>query len=589
MEAQRDEACALKVARALSYIDFSRLEKWYGELGFIKIFQGLKEEGSDLGWAVLLGSIECALSGDRHQPQEVIGRIIRDNRVTVRHLYDLYPDAAPVRPHPSGFRVHGICPPPEDALPGLGAAIRDFGEGALALDGLCDEMYRLHTPEMRDSLYFHSVLAAKSVGHPISAHMIWKAVRLLSAGSLPEEITDAAIARLESSQREHLTTALRMDLRKQSAVLEQFSPPVPEGAVALQAALAATQSPVGTFRERAAAFLTKRQIPEHRRRLSRFAELSGYEDGHIEALLQPFLLRCYSSEDEHSREPDLMVAVGPPEVEMPQMLEGIARGFGLPCMHATYGEHSSGWRGEAENELLRTFARARQLGEKSHGLPTMLVFEDGAARGGGRHGAGEEATAGEVINALCGLLTGPRRTEALGEAARAPVITVATAHTQSVVRPLLRDRVTVLRFELPTAPELERSLVRMVVGRYFICDLEGISFPALAAEAVGLTPGELDSAGKSAKLFALDRRSRELGTRLFTASQRVRARILESYLITQEDLARAIAAEKRAKGQKPDMNPPASAAAPERPARQTDLTRWSSGNGGRAGPWRVRP
>ena len=58
MDRSRDEACALKVARALSYINFASLEKWFGHPGFIKIFQGLKEEGTDLGWALLLGAIE---------------------------------------------------------------------------------------------------------------------------------------------------------------------------------------------------------------------------------------------------------------------------------------------------------------------------------------------------------------------------------------------------------------------------------------------------------------------------------------------------------------------------------------------------
>ena len=585
MEVQRDEACALKVARALSYIDFSRLEKWYGELGFIKIFQGLKEEGSDLGWAVLLGAIECALSGDRRQPQAVIGRILRDNRVTVRHLYDLYPDAAPVRPHPGGFRVHGIESMPEEALPGLGAAIKGFGDGALAVEGLRDEMYRLHSPQMRDSLYFHAVLAAKTVEHPISSHMLWKAVRLLSAGDLPDEITADAIARLEGIQREHLTASMRLDQRKQSAVLERFSPAVAGGSAAHPAGPAAVRPPPGSYRERAAAFLASRKIPENRRRLSRFAELSGYEDVHIEELLQPFLLRCYSSDDAPAREPDLMVAVGPPEVNMHSMLEGIARGFGLPSMRSAYADYSSGWAGELENDLLRTVARARQLGGKARGLPAVLVFDDRSADGGDRRAIGGGATAEEVVRALGGLLAGPRRSEALGEGARAPVITVATAHSPSVVEPLLRDRVTVIHFELPTAPELERLLVRMVVGRYFPCDLEGISFTALAQEAVGLDPGELDNAAKRAKICALDRRARELGTKLFTASERVRMRIRDSYLITHEDLAFAIAAGKRAKGGVACTRPPDPAATPGRPASQTDLSRWSPGSGGSFGHW----
>ncbi len=136
MEVQRDEECALKVARALSYIDFSRLEKWYGELGFIKIFQALREEGTDLGWALLLGSIECALAGDRHLPGAIMDRILRDNHVGVQHLYELYPGAAPVRPHPTGFRVHGLEYVPADAMPALGAAVAGYGRGSIAMEAM---------------------------------------------------------------------------------------------------------------------------------------------------------------------------------------------------------------------------------------------------------------------------------------------------------------------------------------------------------------------------------------------------------------------------------------------------------------------
>ncbi len=573
MEVQPDEERALKVARALSYIDFPRLEKWYGELGFIKIFEGLREPGTDLGWAILLGSIECALAGDRHLPGAILDRILRDNHVSVQHLYELFPGAAPVRPHPKGFRVHGLEELPPEALPPLGEAVSGFGSGACSMDAMCGEMYRLHTPAMRDTLYYHAVLSAKTVGDPISAHMLGKAVRLLAGAGLPGTTAQAALDRLEAFQRQHLGAAMRRDPRRQSAALESFA------ASGLQA-----QTPLGTagetgsYRERAARFLQERGIPEHRGRLARFAELSGYTEGHLDQFLQPFILRSYCSDDEAAPGCDLMLAVGPPAVDLPVMLRCIARGLGFPFMTAKFGDFSSGWAGELETELLRTLQQARELAERGHGLPAMLVFSEGQ---GGRQNGKRDATPEEVVSALGCLLTGPRRKEVLGPGGRTPVITVAAVRTPWSQDPQLRESLPLLRFELPDRQELERLLVRHVVGRFLPCDLDRISFPALAWQAAGLASAQVESAVRRAKLAALDRRSRELGTRLHTASERMRNRIRSSYVITQEDLARAIAEERKALGGAGAA--PAAGPAQGAPARQTDLTGWAQDRRGDSG------
>lgn len=573
MEAYRDEESALKVARALSYIDFSRLEKWYGELGFIKIFQGLRDDGTDLGWALLLGSIECALAGDRHLPGAIMDRILRDNHVSVQHLYELYPGMAPVRPHPKGFRVHGLEGLPPEALPPLGAAIADFGRGGLAMDAMRDEMYRLHTPAMRDTLYYHAVLSAKTVEDPISAHMLWKAVRLLSGAGLPGGTATAALDRLEAFQRQHLGAAIRRDPRRQSAALEHFAAPA-----APPARPPSPADPAATYRERAVRYLDERGIPEHRDRLPHFAELSGYTEGHLDQLLQPFILRSYCSEDETAPESDLMLAVGPPALDMPAMLRCIARGLGFPFMSASLGDFGSAWAGELETGLLRTLLRARQLGESGRGLPAMLVFSEGPCD---RRAGKRAATPEEVVSALGCLLTGPRRKEVMGTGGRSPVITVAAVRTPWSLDQQLRESLPLLRFELPDRQELERLLVKSVVGRFLPCDLEMISFPALAGQAAGLAPAQVESASRRAKLLALDRRSRELGTRLHAASERMRNRIRSSYKITQEDLSRAIAEERKALG---SAGAPAGADTPPgMVARQTDLWCWDASGHHRGG------
>jgi hypothetical protein len=567
MEVRRDEECALKVARALSYIDFSRLEKWYGELGFIKIFQGLRDDGTDLGWALLLGSIECALAGDRHLPGAIMDRILRDNRVGVQHLYELYPGMAPVRPHPKGFRVHGLEGLPPEALAPLGAALDGFGNGALAMDAMRDEMYRLHTPAMRDTLYYHAVLSAKTVDDPISAHMLWKAVRLLEGAGLPGATARSALDRLDGYQRQHLGAAIRRDPRRQSAALERFAAPAaPAGSPP------AAPDPAASYRERAASYLKERGIPEHRDRLPRFAELSGYADGHLDQLLQPFILRSYCSEDEPAPACDLMLAVGPPQVDMPAMLGSIARCLGFSFMTASFGELGDGWAGELETELLRRLQRARQLGESGHGLPAMLVFSDGPAD---RRPERRAATPEEVVSALGCLLTGPRRKELMGTGGRSPVITVAAVRTPWSLDPHLRESLPLLRFELPDRSELERLLVRNVVGRFLLCDLDRISFPTLAGQAAGLSPAQVERVARRAQLAALDRRARELGTRLHSASERMRGRIRSTYLITQADLSRAIAEERKA--QCAAGTPAIVGPEPGAPGKQTDLSGWGWG------------
>jgi hypothetical protein len=570
VEVRRDEEFALKVARTLSYIDFPHLERWYGELGFIKIFQGLRDDGSDLGWAVLLGSIECALSGDRRLPGAVLGRILRDNRVSVQHLYELFPGAPPVRPHPSGFRVHGIEPPPAEAMPPLGAAVAGFGRGELAMEAMRDEMYRLHTPEMRDSLYYHALLSARTVDDPISAHMLWKAVRLLEGAGLPGGAAAPALERLDGFQRRHLGETIRRDPRRQSAALERFDAPSP-----VHAGPQAPAGPAGPYRERALRFLRDHGIPEHRGRPGRFAALSGYNEGHVDQLLQPFILRSYCSDDERAPGSDLLLAAGPPSVDLPAMLRSIAGGLGLPFMSAGFSDFSSGWAGELETELLRKLLEARRLSEHGRGAPALLVFCDG--QGAGRP-PGRAATPAEVISALGSLLAGPRRKELLGSSARSPVIAVAAVHGPLSLDPHLRESLPLLRFELPDAAERERLLAGAVVGRLLPCDLEGISFRDLAGLAEGLGPVHIEEAVRRAKLLALDRRSRELGARLHSASERMRGRIRSSYLITQEDLSKALAEQRRAAG----LAGPPAPVSPQ--ARQTDLSGWAQicGCGGRS-------
>jgi len=491
-------------------------------------------------------------------------RILRDNHVSVQHLYELYPGTAPVRPHPKGFRVHGLESLPPEALPPLGAAISGFGRGASSMDSMCDEMYRLHTPAMRDTLYYHAVLSAKTVGDPISAHMLGKAVRLLAGAGLPGATAMPALDRLEAFQRQHLGAAMRRDPRRQSAALERFAatgpqaktPPGPAG-------------DAGSYRERAARFLQERGIPEPRGRLARFAELSGYTEGHLDQLLQPFILRSFCSEDENAPGCDLMLAVGPPTVDLPVMLRCMARGLGFPFLSASFCDFSSGWAGELECELSRQLQQARELAERGHGLPAMLVFFEGPGR---RQPGKGVATPEEVVSALGCLLTGPRRKEVLGPGGRSPVITVAAVRTPWSQDPQLRESLPLLRFELPDQQELERLLVRDIVGRFLPCDLDGISFTALAGQAAGLAPAQVESASRRAKLAALDRRSRELGTRLHTASERLRNRIRSSYKITQEDLSRAIAEERRvALGA---GSPAGAYPSPGAPPRQTDLWGW---------------
>lgn len=573
MEAYRDEASALKVARALSYIDFSNLEKWYGELGFIKIFQGLRDTGTDLGWALLLGSIECALAGDRRLPGAVMDRILRDNRVSVQHLLELYPNLAPVRPHPKGFRVHGIESMPAEALSPLGTAIGEYGRGSLAMDAMRDELYRLHTPAMRDSLYYHALLSAKTVDDPISAHMLWKAVQLLNSAGLSDGTAAAALNRLDGLARQHLGAAIRRDPGKQMATLERYAAPV-----APAPTQPASPDNAASYRERASRYLQERGIPERRDGPARFAGLTGYSGGNIDQLLQPFILRSYCSEDESACGCDLMLAVGPPEVDIRALLGCIARGLGFPFMSASYGDFGAGSSGELETELLRALLRARQLGEGGRGLPAMLVFWEGQ---GDRSAKKRAAMPEEVVSALGALLTGPRRKEVMGPGGRSPVITVAAVRTTWSLEPQLREGIPQIRFELPDERQLERLLVQNVVGRFLPCELERISFPTLAGQAAGFAPAQVEMVARRAKLAALDRRSRELGTRLHCASERLRCRIRSSYVITQEDLARAIAEERRA-AHNGDPPRPAAGPAPAATARQSDLSIWN-GSGDR---WR---
>ncbi|MEM2977203.1 MAG: hypothetical protein QXW06_06095 [Thermoplasmata archaeon] len=588
MEGERDEARVLKIARALSYINFSSLESWYGHPGFIKIFQGLKESGPDLGWALVIGGMERALLGDRSTPPEIYSGILKENRVTILHLLGLFPQHPPIRLHGRGFRIHGLSPFHADIAPHLQRVLERFGKGELGLEGLGEELYRLHTSDMRDSLYYHALLAARAVRHPVSAHLLWKAVTLLPSGGLGGSEVERSIQRLELCQKEQLSLALLRDPRSGSARLERYLPACPGDTTAIPSGT--VQPPVVAlfpgaphpaeptphpedYMTKARRFLKERGVPEWSPGSPRFPGLEGLSTASLERLLAPFLLRCFSRPGELIDNSELILAVGPPEVDKLALLRSIAGGLGLifkmvPC-HQLY----SRWAGETESKIIAALSAAREEAERG-GAPAMVVFPSSADLREGRGSKGlrrsetrelllpsacgglggepgalyEDRGAGgspdqDVILALAALLTGPRKLEALG-ASRRPVLPVATAPSASVLDSVLRSRLTVVRFDPPSEEELERLLIQNVVGRYLVCDFERVSFASLASEARGLMPADIAAAARAAKLRALQRRARELGTSLSSAPPGLRERIRDSYIILEEDLRAAIRARK---------------------------------------------
>ena len=575
MDSCGDEACALKVARALSYINFSSLERWFGHPGFIKIFEGLKEEGTDLGWAVLLGAIECAAGGDRHLPKQVMIKILRENRVTVQHLQELFGDSSPVRPHAGGLRVGGMDTVPGEATPEMNAALSSFGGGRMALNELGDELYRLHTSDMKDTLYYHALLTARSVRHPITAHMLEKALRLLPPGALRDEAVASALMRLGELQGEHLNAAVRngdraltsLSGRPQVAPEATRSQPAPGPSSSLQAQ---------DFRERAGRLLGARNLSALSDRSSRLTALTGYDEARVNGLMEPFLLCTYSEGDGSAAEQGLIIAIGPPEVDKPAILHGIAQILGLGFMLVPYSDLRARWTGELESELLRMLEGARQRCGGGRGRPLLLVLsEDGHRQCAGPGMGNVAASPQDVAGVLACLLSGPRRREAAGAVGSA-VIPVAAISKGMEPQYSAMGKATIIRLEPPGASELERLLILNVVGRFWQCDLDGISFPVLAEEAVGLAAGDIGRVAQRAKLRALARRARQLGAGLASAPARLRAEISQSYMITQEDLSSVIRTEIGAQGrERPtrDGNPaPASS-----PGLQADLLRWEKG------------
>ncbi|MGQ9582735.1 MAG: AAA family ATPase [Thermoplasmatota archaeon] len=620
MEVEGDEACALRVARALSYIDFSRLERWYDHFGFIKIFQGLRGAGSNLGWTLMIGGMERALAGDGRATGEIFSGILRENRVTLPHILELYPDHPPIKIYTRGFRVHGLGPLSDEALSSMALSLDRFGRGELGLETLGEELYRYHTTDERGTLYYHALLAARSTHHPVAAHLLWKALRLLPDGSPCGAVLGPAIERLERCQSEHLGAALRMDPRSGSARLDSFYPcpaaPAPGGIPAPPPA-----PPGGSYEERARRFLEERGISERSSRHSRFPELLGLSEGGLEQLLEPFLLRCYGREGEEPGEGELILAVGPPEVDKPALLEGIARGLGLPFLSVPSRELWSRWAGETESNIIDFMKRASEMGA-GRGSPVMVAFTSPADEAGRLGLEGEEggglsdrapsgeprlpseapalqerrgaagaagtgwggpassgATEGDFLTVLAGLFTGPRKREIPGSRG-SHLIPVATASSLSALDPLLRSRVTVVRLSPPAEPVVERILIQSVVGRRMVCDLDGISFSGLAAEARGLMPSELSRVARRAKLLALQRKARELGTSLARAPAGLRERIRESYMILESDLREAIRAERAALERGRGASPRASSSGFRTwRSGQTRLLRWGSGEG----------
>ena len=573
MDTCGEEACALKVARALSYINFSSLEKWFGHPGFIKIFQGLKGEGTDLGWAVLLGAIQCAAAGDRHLPKQVIYRILRENRVTVQHLQDLFGDCSPVRPDCGGLSVGGMDIVPTDAAPEMNAALNGFGQGRMAMHELGDELYRLHTGEMRDTLYYHALLTARSVRHPISAHMLWKALTLLPAGALRDEAVASALSRLEELQGEHLGAAMRAiaPALAPSPGLTPAAPPAP-----IARPVPGHPSPPGPqdLRERSARLLRAKNIPAMSDRSSRLTALTGYDGPMLDGLLEPLLLRSFADGDGPPSERGPVLAVGPHEVDKPAILRCVAQMLGLRFTQVPCSELRAVWTGELESELLHILDRACHNGVGNSLRPVMLVFSDRAHPERNVRIMGNGATSPEdVASALACLFTGPRRQEATGKAGNVPVIPVVALSSHAGPSFRFEGDWTIIHLEPPKAAELERLLILNLVGRFWRCDIDNISFAALGEEAVGLAAGDIGRVAQRAKLRALGRRARQLGAGLISPPARLRAEMIQSYMITQEDIGSVIKTEKMAHGGARPVRegrpPPAGA-----PLLQADLLRW---------------
>jgi len=76
--------------------------------------------------------------------------------------------------------------PPSAASEGAGWPLNRAG----------DELYRLHTSDMKDTLYYHALLTARSDEAPITAHMLRESAAAASPGALRDEAVASALMRL---------------------------------------------------------------------------------------------------------------------------------------------------------------------------------------------------------------------------------------------------------------------------------------------------------------------------------------------------------------------------------------------------------
>ena len=179
----------------------------------------------------------------------------------------------------------------------------------------------------------------------------------------------------------------------------------------------------------------------------------------------------------------------------------------------------------------------------------------------------------DVAGALACLLSGPRRREAASRHNGATVIPVVSMSGPPGAPCHFGEGLAVVRMDLPGTAGLERLLILNLAGRFWRFDIDNISFSSLAGEALGLAAGDIGRVAQRAKLRALGRRARQLGASLSSAPARMRAEMIQTYMITQEDLSLVIGAEKQARGgpRLPREGRPAPAAAP---FLQADILRW---------------
>jgi AAA+ superfamily predicted ATPase len=362
---------------------------------------------------------------------------------------------------------------------------------------------------------------------------------LYKLGLLNSDETQAYMKRCDewaAKIRQVNDTKLKKDLER--SVIEPVGPvskkPEPQttGLGFKKAEVDEESGVTSSYMQKADAFLKKKKVPKFKKE-PKLEDLIGMTDKKAAYLMGPFIAKEYAEPGEVVSSQPVVILGGLPGTGKSRTMMAIANEKGFYMQVVDAASYKNMYVGETEKNFKKLIESAIKKADETK-KPSLIMIDEAEVMFPRKDSSAHDVDK-TVMSMFNSYTSGPLKKDIDGK-----VFFLLTINNMEAIDPSVISRAEILEFDKPPVKDLEKILIQQTVGRYMKVDFEKIDWHALAKEADGLVPRDIEQVGRDAKNDALAREAERLGTKLHTASEKEIESIKKSYMIKKEDILKEI-------------------------------------------------